>query len=74
MLEDVLAFLTQFGLQQTILDMYFIRKISNTRCSSSKHIIHSVSSIITCAISVFATRGVDLKSTLPENEWFIDND
>jgi len=71
-IEDDSASLSPFGLQQFILDMRFVSQIAKSGCYSSRHIIQSVSSIITRAISAFTARGIDLNSALPEDEWFID--
>ncbi|GLJ21307.1 hypothetical protein SUGI_0391490 [Cryptomeria japonica] len=71
-IEDSSTLLTAYGLQQFILDMHFIIQIAKSGGYCSRQMHQSVSSIRTRAIDVFSSRGIDVNSALPEDEWFVE--
>ncbi|KNA05317.1 hypothetical protein SOVF_191440 [Spinacia oleracea] len=68
--EDESVPLKPSGLQQLTLDMHFTVEIARFAGYSSRHVLQLASGIIARAIKTFSARGIDLQSTLPEDEWF----
>ncbi|KAK4270708.1 hypothetical protein QN277_019484 [Acacia crassicarpa] len=71
-LEDNSTPLQPLGLQQLILDMHFTVEIARFAGYPSRHVHQIASAIIARAIRTFSARGIDLQSSLPEDEWFVE--
>ncbi|KAF9613245.1 hypothetical protein IFM89_006604 [Coptis chinensis] len=71
-IEDGQRPLGPLGLQQFYLDMKFVYHFSSQRRYSSRHLHQVINDIISRAMAVFSSTGMDPDSVLPEDEWFID--
>ncbi|KAF6150271.1 hypothetical protein GIB67_033970 [Kingdonia uniflora] len=70
--EDDSCPLHPLGLQQLILDMYFIVEIVVCGGYPSRNVQQITSAIIARTIKTFFAIGIDPQSALPENEWYVN--
>eukprot|EP00250_Pteridium_aquilinum_P010109 c19160_g1_i1 orf=582-2723(-) len=71
-IDDGTKPLGQAGLQQFVLDLYFVIQIATHGHYSTRKIRTVVLEIINRAMESFNADGLDPDSILPENEWFLE--